>query len=171
MDWRKNTHWSGVNKYIRVPGKLSEIHSIVWFFSNPGDKVLKCKIQRDKSVHTLTRKQILSPGLENNGTLQCISDSFPCTLIYLFFLENCWNSTLILSFSPIKGTSSRLLLKLHVARIWECHIGRQKSIRRQKRIRRQKSKRKSRKSRKSMVQIDGSKKTGINGLVKIDGSK
>ena len=30
------------DKYVRVPGKLSEIHSKVPMFSNPGDKVLKC---------------------------------------------------------------------------------------------------------------------------------
>ena len=29
-------------KYVRVPGKLSETHSKVPMFSNPGDKVLKC---------------------------------------------------------------------------------------------------------------------------------
>ena len=39
-------------------------------------------------------------------------------------------------------------------------LARQKSIRRQIQKGRKKSKRKSRKSRKSMVQIDGSKKTG-----------
>ena len=30
------------DKYVRVPGKLSEIHSKVPMFSNPGDKVQKC---------------------------------------------------------------------------------------------------------------------------------
>ena len=30
------------DKYVRVPGKLSETHSKVPMFSNPGDKVLKC---------------------------------------------------------------------------------------------------------------------------------
>ena len=29
------------DKYVRVPGKLSETHSKVLMFSNPGDKVLK----------------------------------------------------------------------------------------------------------------------------------
>ena len=30
------------DKYVRVPGKLSETHSKVQMFSNPGDKVLNC---------------------------------------------------------------------------------------------------------------------------------
>ena len=50
-------------------------------------------------------------------------------------------------------------------------MNRKKSIRRQKVIGRQKSKRKSRKSRKSMVQIDGSKKTGTKLRLEIDGLK
>ena len=87
-----------------------------------GTRLKNVKYKGENLSLTLTRKWILSPGLENNGTLQCISDSFPCTLTYLLFLENCWNSAPMLSFSPIQGTMSRLLLKLHVARIWECHI-------------------------------------------------
>ena len=30
------------NKHIRLPGKLSEVHSNILLFFNPGDKVLKC---------------------------------------------------------------------------------------------------------------------------------
>ena len=30
------------NTYVRVPGKLSQTHSKIAMFSNPGDKVLKC---------------------------------------------------------------------------------------------------------------------------------
>ena len=69
-----------------------------------------------------THFRTLSPGLENIGTLECISNSFPGTLTYLSFLENSWNSAPMCSFSPIQGTMSWLVLKLHVARIWECNI-------------------------------------------------
>ena len=53
-----------------------------------------------------THVRILSPGLENNGSLKVISNSFPGTLTYLLFLENCWNSTPMCSFSPIQQTKS-----------------------------------------------------------------
>ena len=69
-----------------------------------------------------TRFRTLSPGLENIGTLECISDSFPGTLTYLSFLENSWNSAPMCSSSPIQGTMSWLVLKFHVARIWEYNI-------------------------------------------------
>ena len=69
-----------------------------------------------------THLRTLSPGLEKNGTLECISDSFPGTLTYLLFLENCWNFAPMCGFSPIQWTKSWLVLKLHVTRIWECDI-------------------------------------------------
>ena len=53
--------------------------------------------------HNLTRNWILSPGLENPRTLERISDSFPGTLTYMLFLENCLNSASMCSFSPIQG--------------------------------------------------------------------
>ena len=55
--------FSRINMYIRVPGKLSEIHSKVRFFSNPGDKVLKCKIRGDKSVPYFTKKTNIVPWI------------------------------------------------------------------------------------------------------------
>ena len=59
------------NIYVRVPGKLSEIHSKVPMFSNPGDKVLKCaKNKRTNLSRNLTRNQILSPRLENTRILE-----------------------------------------------------------------------------------------------------
>ena len=91
-----------------------------------GTRSKNVKYKGTNLSRTLTRKWILSPGLENNGTLQCISDSFPCTLTHLLFLENCWYSARMPSFPSIQGTMSRLLLKLHVARIWECHLWKRK---------------------------------------------
>ena len=64
----------------------------------------------------------LSPRLENIGTLECISESFPGTLTYLLFLENSWNSPPMCSSSPIQGTMSQFVLKFHVAKIWECNV-------------------------------------------------
>ena len=69
-----------------------------------------------------THFRTLSPGLENIGTLECIYASFPGTLSYLSFLENSWNSTPLCSSSSILGTMSCLVLKFHVARIWECNL-------------------------------------------------
>ena len=81
-----------------------------------------CKNKGTNLSRNLTRKQILSPGLENSRTLERISDSFPGTLTYMLFLENCWNSAPMCSFSPIQGTMSWLVLKFHVTRIWELDI-------------------------------------------------
>ena len=69
-----------------------------------------------------THFKTLSPRLENNRTLECISDSFPGALTYMWILENSRNSAPMSSFSPIQGTMSWLVLKFHVARIWECNI-------------------------------------------------
>ena len=55
---------------------------------------------------SFTQFSTLSPGLENIGTLKCISDSFPGTLTYLSFLENSWNSAPMCSSSSIQGTMS-----------------------------------------------------------------
>ena len=65
---------------------------------------------------------ILSPGLKKNYTLQWSFNSFSGTTSMSGCLENCWSSIPMKSFSPIQGTKSRLVLKFHVARIWECDI-------------------------------------------------
>ena len=116
--------FSRINKYIRGPGNFSEICSNVWFFSNPGDQVLKCKKKKrgDKSVPYFYKKTNNVPWIGEQWDIAIFSDSFPCTLTYLLVLGNCWNSALMLSLSPIQGKMSRLLLKLNVARIWEYHI-------------------------------------------------
>ena len=69
-----------------------------------------------------THFRTLSPGLENIGSLECVSGSFAGTLIYLLSLENSWNSAPMCSSSPIQGTMSWLVLEFHVARIWECNL-------------------------------------------------
>ena len=69
-----------------------------------------------------THFRTLSPGLENIGTFECVSDSFPGTLTYLSFLENSWNSAPMRSSSPIQGTMSWLVLEFQVPRIWECNL-------------------------------------------------
>ena len=106
------------NMYVRVPGKLSEVHSKVLVSSNLGDNIWFLVKLRDRFVPLFfTHFRTLSPGLEYIGTLEYISDSFPGTLTYLSFLENSWNSTPMCSSSPIQGTMSWLVLKCHVARI------------------------------------------------------
>ena len=46
-----------------MPEKFSELHSRVRFFSNPGDKVLKCKIQGDKSVPYFNKETNIVPWI------------------------------------------------------------------------------------------------------------
>ena len=84
--------------YVRVPGKLSEIYSKVLVFSNPGDNIQFLVKLWDEFVPLF---KTFSPGLENIGTFECISDSFPGPLKYLLFLENSWNSTPMCSSFPI----------------------------------------------------------------------
>ena len=108
--------------HIRIPGKLSEIYSKVVVFSNPGDNIRFLGNLRDRLVPLLWHFMTLSLGLEITGTLECISDSFPGTLIYVWILENSWNSAPMCSSSPIQGTMSWLVLKFHIARIWESNI-------------------------------------------------
>ena len=81
-----------------------------------------CKNKGTNLSRNLTSNRILSRGLENTRTFEWISDSFPGTLTYMLVLENCWNSALMCSFSPIQGTMSWLVLKFHVTRIWELDI-------------------------------------------------
>ena len=72
----------------------------------PKSVVLQSRGQGPKVTdmsRTLTRKGILSPGLEYNKTFKCIYDSFPGILTYLMILKKCWNST---PMSPISGTKS-----------------------------------------------------------------
>ena len=111
------------NMHIRMPGKLSEICSKVLVFSNTGDNIQFLVKLRDRLVpFVFTHFRTLSLGLENIGNLECISDSFPGTLRYMWFLENSWNSAPMCSSSPIQGTMSWLVLKFHVAKIWESNI-------------------------------------------------
>ena len=81
-----------------------------------------CKNRGTNLSHNLTRNWILSPRLENTRTFRWISDSFPGTLTYMLFLENCWNSAPMCSFSPNQGTMSWLVLKFHVTRTWKLDI-------------------------------------------------
>ena len=91
--------------YVRVPGKLSEIHSKVLVFSNLGDNI-QFLVTGQICPLVFTQFRNLSPELENIGTLECISDSFPGILTYLLILENSWNSAPMCSSSPIQGTMS-----------------------------------------------------------------
>ena len=123
------THWSGVPRVFQEwqvnQGSWKTVRNS---FQSPN--VLQSRRQGPKMCNNkganlsrnLTRNRILSPGLENPRTLERISDSFPGTLTYMMFLENCWNSAPICSFSPIQGTMSWLLLKFHVTRIWELEL-------------------------------------------------
>ena len=78
-----------------------------------------CLNKRTNLSHTLTRNHLLSPGLENNGTFKCIYDRFQTSWL---IEKNCWKFTLKCSCSPIQRTKSKLVLKCHVARIWECDL-------------------------------------------------
>ena len=118
----KFQQFSRFNKYIRVPGKLSEIHFKVRFFSNPGDKVQKCKIQGDKSVPYFNKKTNIVLWIGEQWDFAMYFWQFSMHPDTLVVPANCWNSAPMFSFSPIQGTMSRLLLKLHVARIWEWKI-------------------------------------------------
>ena len=84
--------FSNITTYIRVVGKLSELHVNVMFCSHPGDKFLiiaEIRGQICPLVFLCLGK--LSPGLEQNYTLKFSSDNFPTTLIYMVMLESCWN--------------------------------------------------------------------------------
>ena len=69
-----------------------------------------------------TQFRTLVLGLQNNGTLECISDSFPGTLTYFLFLEKCWNSISMSSFSPFHVTNLWLVLNFNGTRVWECDL-------------------------------------------------
>jgi hypothetical protein len=62
-----------------------------------------CKNKGTNLSRNLTRNQILSPRLEDTSTLEWTSDSFPGILIYMLFLENCWNSTPMCGFFSNPG--------------------------------------------------------------------
>ena len=120
LDWRRTTYWSGVprvfQEYQVFQGAWKTVRNT---FQSPN--VLQSRRHCPKMCN-LTINRIFSPRLENTRTLGWISDSFPDTLTYMLFLENCVNSAPMCSFSPIQGTMSWLVLKFHVTRIWELDI-------------------------------------------------
>ena len=86
--------FSRINKYIKVPGKLSEIHLKVGFFSNPEDKVLKCKIQGDKSVPYLNKK---------TNNVPWIGEQWDCAMYFWQFFHAPWHT-----YSSWKTVETRL---------------------------------------------------------------
>ena len=86
------------NMYVRVPGKLSEI------LQSRGQYPISCLIMGQICPLGFTHFRTLSPGLENIGSLECVSGSFSGALTYLLSLENSWNSDPMCSSSPIQGT-------------------------------------------------------------------
>ena len=122
-------HWSGVPRVFQewqvCQGSWKTVRNTfqstnVLQSRRQGPKM--CKNKGTNLSRNLTSNRILSPGLENPRTLERNSDSFPGTLTYMMFLENCWNSAPMCSFSPIQGTMSWLVLKFHVTRLWEFDI-------------------------------------------------
>ena len=69
-----------------------------------GQGAKMCKNKGSNMSCTLAQKRVSSSRLENSETLKWICDRFPGTLTNLLFLENCWNSTPMYSFSPFQGT-------------------------------------------------------------------
>ena len=71
-------------------GKLSEFNCNVLLVSNRGEKVMKWR----KTVGQICpivflAFQTFSPGLENNKTSKCGSESFPRMMTYILCVENC----------------------------------------------------------------------------------
>ena len=92
-------------------------------FLKSRDKVLISRTTRVKNHPVLSPKNgTLSPRLENNKTLKCVSDNFPGMLTNTLFLENCWSNISMYHCFPIQGTMSKLRLKFHVVRNSECDI-------------------------------------------------
>ena len=110
LDWRRTTHWSGVSRVFQewqvCQGAWKTVRNT---FQSPsalqsrrqGPKM--CKNKGTNLSHNLTRNRILSPRFENTRTLEWIFDSFPGTLTYMLFLENCWNSAPMCSFFSNPG--------------------------------------------------------------------
>ena len=99
--------FSRKNMSVRMPGKLSEIHSKVLVFSNPGDNIQLLVKLWDTFVPLFLH--ILRPCLQDWRTMglwNVVLTVCPGTLVNLLFLENSWNSALMCSFSPIQGTMS-----------------------------------------------------------------
>ena len=94
LDWKKKytSAWSsksvqGSKTFVRDPGKLSHIHFNVLLFSNPAPVFVFSTEQfcPDVSKHFWT----LSAGLDNNGTLAYIFESFSGPWTCLLPLANC----------------------------------------------------------------------------------
>ena len=93
-------------------GKLPNLNFNVSVVSNSRDKVLilaKSKEHIGLKVFLLFRT--FSPGLENNNTLKCNSESFPTTAISGY----CWKflePDFILLFSPTSGDKIIILVEI-----------------------------------------------------------
>ena len=66
--------------------------------------------------------QIFFPGLENNKTSQCDSESFPSIVTYILCLENCQSYILTHSCLPIVGRLFNNVTQFHGPQIWKCNI-------------------------------------------------
>ena len=110
LDWRKTLHGNvdpiicNITTYIRVVGKLSELHFNVLCCSNPGDKFLiLAEIRGHICPIVFLCFRNLSSGFEQNYTMKYSFDNFPTSLIHVVMLENCLNTISMYGFSPIKG--------------------------------------------------------------------
>ena len=68
--------FSRINKHIRGPENSQKFIPKSGSYPIQGTRSKNVKYKRTNRSRTLTRYWVLSPGLENNETLQYISDSF-----------------------------------------------------------------------------------------------